>query len=145
MFEREGSLAGEKGLKVYRTSLCSVAVPQPSAHTPAEQEEGAVHLTAVRRQHRPADHDPHLAQLAGGVHQQLPLQLGRQQLLRTPLSRPWNQVPGTACSVCPHWYSTFHIFQWFLQNWERGASRSVPGVIIAVGAGRHIVSSVQQQ
>lgn len=71
--------------------VSSITFLQPTADTPTEQEEGAVHLAAVRCQHRPADHDPHLTQLAGGLHQQLPLQLGRQQLLRTPFSR-WDQV-----------------------------------------------------
>ena len=74
--------------------VSSVAVLQPSADSPSEQEEGAVHLPAVRRQHRPADDDPHLAQLSGGVHQQLALQLGRQQLVRTPFSRR-DQVQST--------------------------------------------------
>lgn len=68
-------------------SVHSVAVLQPQTDAPAEQEEGAVHLAAVRRQHRPPDDDPHLAQLAGGLHQQLSLQLSRQQLVRTPVSR----------------------------------------------------------
>lgn len=71
--------------------MSSVAFLQPAADAPAQQEEGAVHLAAVGRQHRPADDDPHVAQLAGGLHQQLALQLGRQQLLRTPVSRG-NQV-----------------------------------------------------
>lgn len=67
--------------------VSSVAVLQPSADSPTEQEEGAVHLPAVRRQHRPADDDPHLAQLAGRLHQQLALQLCGQQLVRTPVGR----------------------------------------------------------
>lgn len=68
-------------------SPSSLPLLQSKADAPAEQEEGLVHLAAVRREHRPADHDPHLAQLSGGLHQQLPLQLGRQQLLRTPVGR----------------------------------------------------------
>lgn len=69
--------------------LCvrSVAVLQPQTDAAAEQEAGSVHLAAVGRQHRPPDHDPHVAQLAGRLHQQLALQLGRQQLLRTPVCR----------------------------------------------------------
>lgn len=78
-------------------SVSSIAFLQPTADTPTEQEEGAVHLPAVRCQHWPADHDPHLTQLAGGLHQQLPLQLGRQQLVRTPFSRRHQVVRQCTC------------------------------------------------
>lgn len=80
-------------LTVCFLSLSSVPLLQSQADAPAEQEAGPVHLAAVGRQHRPADDDPHLAQLAGGVHQQLALQLGRQQLLRSPVGRR-DQVRG---------------------------------------------------
>ena len=72
----------------------SVALRQPQTHPQTEQEESFVHLPPVGRQHRPADHDPHVAQLPGGLHQQLPLQLGSLQLLRTPLCGG-HQVPQT--------------------------------------------------
>lgn len=77
-------------------SVRSVALLQPQGDAAAEQEEGAVHLAAVGRQHRPPDDDTHFAQLAGGLHQQLALQLGRQQLLRTPVSRR-PQVSRLSC------------------------------------------------
>lgn len=60
---------------------------QPPVDTPPKQEEGTVHLPTLRCQHRLADHDPHLTQLPSGLHQQLPLQLSCQQLLRAPFSR----------------------------------------------------------
>lgn len=65
----------------------SIAFLQPPGDAPPEPQAGAVHLPALRRQPRPPAHDPDLAQLAGGLHQQLPQQLGRQRLLRTPVSR----------------------------------------------------------
>ena len=65
----------------------SVTFLQPPGDTPPEPQAGAVHLPALRRQPRPPAHDPDLAQLAGGLHQQLPQQLGCQRLLRTPVSR----------------------------------------------------------
>lgn len=77
----------------------SVALLQPPADPPVGQEEGSVHLAPVGRQHRPADDDPHLAKLAGRLHQQLAVQLRRQQLLRTPVGRR-TQV-RTLCSELP--------------------------------------------
>ncbi len=49
--------------------LCSVPFPQSQTDAEDEQEASAVHLSSLRSQHRPADHDPHLAQLSGGLHQ----------------------------------------------------------------------------
>lgn len=66
------------------SDLCVRSLPTDSQ---AEQEEDAVHLAAVRRQRGCSDHDPHLAELAGGVHQQLPVRLRCQQLVRTPVGR----------------------------------------------------------
>ncbi len=49
--------------------LCSVPFPQSQTDAEGEQEASAVHLSSLGCQHRPADHDPHLAQLSGGLHQ----------------------------------------------------------------------------
>lgn len=67
--------------------LHSVTVSQPSPDAQVESKASAVHLSALRRQHRPADHDPDVTQLSGGLHQQFPLQFGRQQLLWAPVCR----------------------------------------------------------
>lgn len=47
------------------------SVPFPESQTDAEgeQEASVVHLSSLGCQHRPADHDPHLTQLSGGLHQ----------------------------------------------------------------------------
>ena len=65
----------------------SVALLQPTGDPPPEPQAGAVHLPAVRRQPGSAADDPDVTQLAGGLHQQLPQQLGGQRLLRPPVSR----------------------------------------------------------
>ena len=74
----------------------SIAFLQPPGDAPPEPQARAVRLPALRRQPRPPAHDPDLAQLAGGLHQQLPQQLGRQWLLRTPVSRRPQVSPSWA-------------------------------------------------
>lgn len=68
-------------------SVYSFPFLKPTADPQTQQEEGPVHLPAVRCQHRPADHDQDLTKFSSGLHQQLPLQLGSKQLLRASFSR----------------------------------------------------------
>ena len=87
ILESDAAMPGgeaERSSEVVRLTVCmclcvflfhSVTVPQSQTDPQAEQKASPVHLASLRRQHRPADHDPYLAQLSGGLHQQLTLQL----------------------------------------------------------------------
>ncbi|PNJ58586.1 GLI2 isoform 10, partial [Pongo abelii] len=60
---------------------------QPASDAPPEPQAGTVHLPTLRCQPGPAADDPHLTQLASGLHQQLPKQLGGQRFLWASVSR----------------------------------------------------------